>query len=97
VFVPLYPKAGIIASIERRTCEHVFLEILDQMESEDQPVSSNLKAGNYALRLFSQRPNRERFRTADFQRAMQQLFFDKAIRNEPYGRKSDIRYRIVRA
>jgi RecA-family ATPase len=96
VFVPLTPPGGIIGSIERRTCERVFLELLEKMTAEQQPVSANKKSGNYAPRFFVQRPERERFRTGDFERAMQALFASNEIQNEPYGRTSDARYRIIR-
>jgi RecA-family ATPase len=96
VFVPVHEPTGIIASIERRTCERVFLDLLDKTIAEGQPLSSNPKAGNYAPRLFATRPDRERFGRADFQRAMQALFATHAIINEGYGRKSDMRTRMVR-
>jgi len=96
VFVPIRPTIGIVASIERRSCEDVFLRLLDKTTAEGQPVSPNTRAGNYAPRLFSQRPDRERFRKADFARAMQALFAAGEIINEPYGRKGDLRFRIAR-
>jgi RecA-family ATPase len=96
VFVPIHAPAGIIGSIERRTCERVFLDLLDKTTAEKQPVSSNSKAGNYAPRLFASRPDRERFGKADFERAMQALFASGKLCNEDYGRKSDTRSRIVK-
>jgi RecA-family ATPase len=101
VFVPANaPMTGIIASIEKRNCERVFLDLLDAMTQEDQPVSSNSKAGNYAPRLFVRRPKeqREGFRVADLERAMQSLFAKRPaeIINQSYGRKSDMRTRIAR-
>jgi RecA-family ATPase len=96
IFVPIYAPAGIIGSIQRGSCERVFLELLDKTAAEGQPVSSNTKAGNYAPRLFASRPDRERFAKADFERAMQALFANRKIVNEDYGRKSDMRRRISR-
>jgi RecA-family ATPase len=96
VFVPIHAPAGIVGSIERRTCERVFLDLLDKTTAEKQPVSSNSKAGNYGPRLFASRPDRERFAKADFERAMQALFASRTLRNEDYGRKSDMRSRIVK-
>lgn len=96
VFVPIRPTTGIIASIERRNCEQVFLRLLDNTSAEGQPVSSNTRSGNYAPRLFSRRPDRERFQKADFEWAMQALFAEGEITNEPYGRKGDLRFRIAR-
>ena len=96
VFLPIRPTTGIIASIERRNCEQVFLRLLDKTSAEEQPVSSNTRSGNYAPRLFSRRPDRERFQKPDFEWAMQALFAVGEITNEPYGRKGDLRFRIAR-
>jgi RecA-family ATPase len=95
VFVPSHAPSGIVGSIERRTCEQVFLDLLDKTTTEGQPVSSNSRAANYAPRLFASRPERERFTQADFQRAMQALFASGGIANQEYGRKSDMRSRII--
>jgi RecA-family ATPase len=100
VFITKPPPAGILGSIERRTCERVFLDLLDQMTAQKQWVSSNVSARNYAPRLFSKTipaASRENFKLKDLEQAMHRLFKDKAIINEEYGRKSDERYRIVRA
>lgn len=79
VFVPLHAASGIIASIEKRTCERVFLDLLDRVLSEGRHVSDNCRTHNYAPRIFAQRPDRERFRKSDFERAMQGLFAARAI------------------
>jgi RecA-family ATPase len=96
VFVPTHAPSGILGSIERRNCEAVFLDLLDKTTEEGQPVSSNTRAGNFAPRLFAARPERQRFKKADFEHAMQALFAAGQIRPEPYGRKGDERYRIAR-
>ena len=93
VFVPIHASSGIIGS--RRTCEQVFLDLLDKTTAEGQPVSSNSRAGNYAPRLFASRSDRERFTKVDFECAMQGLFVSREIANKEYGRKSDMRSRIV--
>lgn len=95
VFVPVHQATGIIASIEKRTCERVFLDLLAKVTAEKQPVSFNSRAGNYAPRLFGRRPDRERFKRADFEIAMQSLFAQREIINAPYGRRGDERTRIV--
>ena len=99
-FVPLHAPTGIIGSIEKRSCERVFLDLLDATTAENQPVSSNSKSGNYAPRLFAKRPkaNRQSFKAADFAYAMQTLFakIPPEIINQPYGRKGDERTRLVR-
>ena len=96
VFVADRPATGIIGSMERRTCEEVFLELLDQVAAENQPVSSNSRAGNYAPKLFVKRPRREGFGKLDFEGAMQRLFDAGKIFNVDYGRKHDKRTRIAR-
>jgi RecA-family ATPase len=96
VFVPVDQPTGFVGWIEGQTCERVFLEILEKMEHEHQPVSSNNRSGNYAPRQFARRPERARYRIGDFEHAMQRLFANGTISNEPYGRKNDERYRIVR-
>ena len=73
------PATGIIASIERKSCDRVFVDLLRKTTGEGRYVSENAKAGNYAPRIFAQRPDRERFTKADFQRAMERLFAEGAI------------------
>ena len=99
VFVPLHVATGIIASIEGRTAERIFGEILDKTTAENQPVSSNSRAGNYAPRAFVKRPadERARFKVADFERAMQSLLSKGEIINVQYGRKDDLRFRLARS
>jgi RecA-family ATPase len=96
VFVTQQQATGIIGAIERRAAERVFLDLVDRLLAEGQAVSSNIRAGNYAPRLFAQRPDREGYRHADFERAMQVLFAEKRITSVLYGRRSDERRRIER-
>jgi len=84
VFVPLHARTGIIASIERRSCEGVFLDLLDRMRSEKRHISDSNRAGNYAPKLFSKQPDRERFTKKDFETAMQNLFARDEIVIETY-------------
>jgi hypothetical protein len=97
VFVATRVPTGIIGSIERRTAERVFLDLLQKTTTENQPVSPNNRAGNYAPRVFVQRPTAERqnFKVTDFERAMQALLSNEEIFNIPYGRKGDQRYRLA--
>jgi RecA-family ATPase len=95
VFIADQAAGGIIGSIERRTADRVFADMLDKVTAENQPVSSNSRAGNYAPRLFAKRPDRDGFKAMDFEGAMQRLFAQGAIRNVPYGRKGDERTRIA--
>ena len=96
IFFPDRSATGIIGSIEGRTCERVFLDLLGQVTAENQPVSSNSRAGNYAPKLFGKRPRRDGFVKADFEAAMQKLFAAAEIVNVDYGRKHDERTRIAR-
>jgi len=79
VFIPQQPAGGISASIERRSCERVFLDLLDAITTEGRRVSDSSRASNYAPKIFAQRPDRERFRKSDFERAMQSLFAQRQI------------------
>jgi hypothetical protein len=96
VFVPNRQSTALITGIERRKCERVFLDLLENLTSVGQPVSPNNRAGNYAPRLFHLRPDREGYSRADFERSMHSLFAKKAIVNVEYGRSGDRRSRIVR-
>jgi RecA-family ATPase len=98
VFVPLYATTGIISSIEKRTAERIFLDLIDQTTTENRPVSDNTRAGNYAPKLFARRPRDQRqgFKAADFARAMEVLFTQGEIINVSYGRPSEPHYRIAR-
>jgi hypothetical protein len=99
LLVPVASATGIIGTIERRNCEHVFLDLLAATTSEGQPISSSSRASNYAPRLFMQRTasDRQGFKTRDFELAMQALFSGRQIVNVPYGRKGDDRMKIARS
>jgi hypothetical protein len=74
-----------------------FLDLVREMNRQNRPVSSNSRAGNYAPREFEKLPPEQRrgFRQVDFERAMNALFLNGAIENVGYGRKGDVRTRIV--
>ena len=88
-------KTGILGSIGRRKAETVFLDLLERLTVEERWVSDNSHAGNYAPRLFADRPEREGFNKADFKRAMEGLFSQDRIKIEEYGRQHDRRKRIA--
>ena len=96
VFITTAPT-GIIGSIERRTCERVFMDVLDKATAEGQHLSHNSRTGNYAPRVFMQRPDRERFGKADFERAMQSLFLSINSPSAPIGRNRHEHECIIRA
>lgn len=84
VFAPLHAATGIIASIEKRTGERVFGDLLDHTMSKGQRVSHNSRSGNYAPKIFAMHPNRERFTKRDFEHAMHALLARGEIVIEPY-------------
>jgi RecA-family ATPase len=81
----------LLASIERRTCRRVFLDML----ADSRPVSTNSHAGNYAPRVFFRRPDREGYKLADFERAMEALFASHEITEEQYRFDGHDHMRIV--
>jgi RecA-family ATPase len=93
VFVPTR-QTGVLGSIERRSCERVFLDLLDAIIAEGRHVSENSHAPNYAPQLFAMRPDREGFTKADFGRAMQALFAKREIAIGEY-RSSGHRYACI--
>lgn len=84
-------------AIRRRSAPEVFLEILDRMTKESRYVSHKSRAANYGPRIFVNTPEGRNFKKQTFEIAMEQLFKDRHIRNEEYGRPGDVRQRIVRA
>jgi hypothetical protein len=95
VLVSAHPT-GVLGGLERKHCERVFLDLLDATTAENQVVSSSKNSGNFAPALFALRPDREGYRRGDFARAMQTLFASRKIVNAPYGRPSDVRWRIAK-
>jgi RecA-family ATPase len=93
VFVPDYPSGNAF----RPPAEDVFLSILDAFLSQDRPVSASRNAGNYAPKEFARSELRQGYHKVDFERALERLFSREAVRNEPYGRRSDERFKIIRA
>jgi RecA-family ATPase len=96
VFVADQSTTGIIGSIERRSCERVFLDLLDKTKEEGRRVSDKSSAGNYAPRVFAQRLDRERYTQGDFRIAMERAFIAREIKVVPYGPASDATTHIVR-
>jgi hypothetical protein len=84
VFVPVHAPTGVLGSIERKTCERVFCDLLAKITAERQHVSHNSRAGNYAPRIFALRPDRERFTKSDFERALATLLANRTIKITTY-------------
>ena len=88
---------GMIGSIKRAKIEKVFMECLRAVAREGRTVSESNHSGNYAPKLFINRPEGKGYRREDFRRAMEALFHAGKIRNQGYGRGGDTRQRIVAA
>lgn len=82
-------------SMFRASADEVFLQILASMTAEQRPVSDTVNAGNYAPRVFGRRPDRHGYRKPEFAAAMERLFAQGRISMVEYGRKSDLRRKIV--
>ncbi|MGI4946877.1 MAG: AAA family ATPase [Janthinobacterium lividum] len=87
---------GVVASLDRRKCEEVFLDLLDHFTERNRRLSDNAHAGNFACKAFAQHQQAEGFKIADFRRAMNTLFATKQIGLEQYGRPSDNTWRLAR-
>lgn len=81
-----------------RPVTEVFVGLLDERNEADRPVSDNSKAANYAPRVFAELPVERRagYGAKQFKSAMEALFAASEIAVAPYGRKSDMRKKIVR-
>ena len=77
--------------------EVAFLDLLDRCAAQNVFVSNSVHAGNYAPKVFAKRPERDGRTRRDFEAAMNNLFAQKRVTNAPYGRASDLRFRIERA
>ncbi len=95
VLTALDEEAGIIGSIKRGTAETIFMECLEAVIREGRNVSESKHSGNYAPKLFADRPEARGYRNEGFRRAMERLFQAGKIRVEDYGRGGDRRQRII--
>ena len=86
VFAPAHQTTGILASMERRRAEAVFLDLLCRSEAEGRPVIDNPRASNHAPKMFARRSRsmREGYVTRDFEIAMETLFSDGKIERVTY-------------
>ncbi len=83
---------------ERRSVTEVFVDLLDERNEADRPVSDNARAANYAPKVFAELPieRRSGYTARQFKAAMESLFKSSEIEVAAYGRKSDMRKKIVR-
>src|SRR6202000_3301874 len=64
------PSKGMVATIERRAVDAVFLDMIDKMAAENRPLSSSANATNFAPKVFAKRPDRSGYSMKDFRDAM---------------------------
>jgi RecA-family ATPase len=83
-------------SINRPPVENVFLELLDRLTSEGQPVSPNNRASNFAPKVFVQTPGNHGYRVVDFEQAMRALLVQGEIKPVSYGRADRTNTRLER-
>lgn len=95
-FVHKSDQGDIIASIEGRVAERVFLELLDKTTASGRTLSDSRNAGNYAPRIFAQSPDRNGLKVRDLTRAMERLFSGGEIIMDASGPGGRSRH-IVRA
>lgn len=79
------PAGGIIEAIEKRNAATAFLDALDQAIAAGRNVSDSANAANYAPRVLVQMSASRGFKVRDFERAMNRLFGEGAIRVNHYG------------
>ncbi len=98
VFVRKDQPTGVFATIQRRSCEAVFLELVDKSERRGQRLSPSINSPSYAPKLFAHYSAKDRgdFKVRDFERAMHILFDNGDIHNQQEGTPSHPSSRIVR-
>jgi RecA-family ATPase len=96
LLVPESAPGGLMGTIYRRAAERVFLDLLDKVTAEGRHVSDSKHASNFAPKLFAGRPGNERYKEADFRRAMETLFDNGEIKMQPYDRKGGKHRCIIR-
>jgi RecA-family ATPase len=90
-------SGGLMGSIDRRTCERVFLDLLDKTKSQGRYVNDSKTTGNYAPKAFVKHPDREGYALKDFEGAMERLFASDAITLRSGGRRGSEHAEIVRS
>jgi hypothetical protein len=84
VFIAQHESTGLFGSIEKRSCEGVFLDLLDRVIAEGRHVTDSNHSTRFVPKAFAQRKDRERFGKKDFERAMERLFEQRQIRPSSY-------------
>jgi RecA-family ATPase len=95
-------QPGIIGGIMQRSCQHVFLDLLEKVTDQGRYVSDSSNTRRYAPALFVQQQEeaevgQRRYTRRDFERAMERLFADGAIALRQAGRTGHQHAEIIRA
>lgn len=84
VFVSDEPDQGFLGSIDRQSCENLFLHLIGRLAKENRFVSDNARAGNYAPRILLGLPESQGRTIGEFRRAMETLFAEGKIEIQNY-------------
>jgi RecA-family ATPase len=96
MFLPVPGVASLDRLAQQERSQQIFLDLLQRFTCENRNVSS--KSGTtFAPALFAGQDEAKKanLRKADLRQAMEQLFKDGRIWNEPYGRPSNQHYRLA--
>lgn len=97
VYEAITEETGMLGSIKRGTAEKAFLDCLDHVRSEGREVTDRSRAGNFAPRVFGERPEATGYDRRTLERAMERLFARKVIRLDTYGDRPSRQFtRVVR-
>jgi hypothetical protein len=69
---------------------------LDEFEQAGRAVSDKPKSNNYAPAAFAKTASNQSRKRKTYEKAMERLFLQRRIRNQPYGRPSQGLVKIVR-
>ena len=97
LFLPVAAVGTLDKLAEEQRADHLFLELLDKLQSQGRNVSHLKNANSYAPTMFSKDPKAKAPGiNKAMAEAMERLFTAKKIKVEDYGKPSNLHYRIVR-
>lgn len=82
---------------KERRIEECFLKAIDAIATQGRNLSSSRNSGNYAPKLLMSVSHCERLKKRDLEMAMNRLFDQGKIKDEPYGRGINPSKKIVKA
>lgn len=96
VLSPVEQSTGMLASIEKRSAEQVFVELLSQWEADPLGLSDSPKAGNrYAPAVMCKMPAAQSYRVRDFAQAMERLLARREVVRLTVGAPSNRMTRLA--